>query len=201
MYTYVKRNVPNYYVELEEKLTPDLYSDLGETYDDYLMGKWVLLSDEQVKFHEENPDASVKEVFNMAIDEPYVHVRTLEEAKNDMQLKIDMYDTSDAVNSFTINNMIPAWFTVQERLNYKQSVEAAKLMNVDKLSFYVGDVMLEVETVKAEQLLAALQLYADACFLVTKQHKIAVEKLEEIEEVDNYDYTVGYPSRLNFDLV
>lgn len=199
MFTYIKKNVDGFYVELPEKLTADLYSDLGETYEDFTQNKWVLLSDKQVKFHKENPTASIQEVWNMELKP--VHVRDLADAKREMLAKIDQYDNSDAVNGFTVNNVIPAWFSVQERLNYKQSVEAAKLMNVKELSFYVGDNMLTVATEKAEQMLAALQLYADACFMVTKQHKLAVEALETIEDVDKYDYVVNYPEKLNFDLV
>ena len=60
---------------------------------------------------------------------------------------------------------------------------------------------LQISTVMAEQMLAQIQLYADSCYIVTMQHKSAVEALDTIEEVDNYDYRDGYPSRLNFNLV
>lgn len=199
MYTYIKKNIDGFYLELEQKLTPDLYSDLGETYEDFTQNKWVLLSSKQVKFHKENPTASVQEVWNMELKP--THVRDLADAKREMMDKINSYDNSENVNGFTINNELVAWFSVQERLNYKQSVESAKLLGVDKLSFFVGDNMLEVAPQMAEQMLAALQLYADACYIVTKQHQLAVQELGSIEEVDNYDYTASYPQRLNFDLV
>ena len=59
---------------------------------------------------------------------------------------------------------------------------------------------MTVSTVKAEQMLAAIQLYADACFMVTKNHNLAVEALETMEDVDAYDFRTGYPERLNFDI-
>lgn len=198
MFTYIKYNVPNTYVVLEEPLNNEEYDNLGSTWQDYIDNKWVLLSEEQVKFHEENPDASVNEVWDMTIS---VHERTLESAKKEKLEAIDLYDTSENVNGFTINHALTTWFTVQERLNYKQSVEAAKLLGVETLQFYVDDNMLNVTPANAEMMLAALQLYADQCFIVTKQHKIAVENLETIEEVDNYDYKTGYPEKLNFDLI
>lgn len=198
MFTYIKYNVPNTYVVLEESLNPEEYDNLGSTWQDYLNNKWVLLSEEQVKFHEDNPTASVKEVWDMEV---FVYERTLADAKREKIQEIDSYDTSENVNGFTINHMITTWFTVQERLNYKQSVEAAKLLGVETLQFYVDDNMLNVSPTNAEMMLAALQLYADQCFIVTKQHKIAVEKLETIDEVDNYDYKTGYPEKLNFDLI
>ena len=198
MYTYIKQSVSGFYVELPEKLTSDLYSNLGKTYKDFEQDKWVLLSNKQVQFHKDNPDATIQEVWSMQLNK--APERTLGDAKHDKIKEIEEYDKSSEVNSFTINNSIHAWFTVQERLNYKQSIEAAKLLGVDKLTFFVGDTMLSVSTTKAEQMLAALQLYADQCFIVTKQHKLAVETLDTIEAVDSYDFTVGYPEQFNFNL-
>ena len=128
------------------------------------------------------------------------HIRTVEEAKNEMLHKIEQYDQSDNVNSFLVNNSITAWFTPQERSNYKSSIDAAKLLGMDILSFYINDIMLNVSPINAEQMLAQIQLYADQCFIITKQHKAAVESLQTIEEIDNYDYMSNYPDRLNFDL-
>lgn len=199
-YIYIYKNIPERYIILEEELNSELYSNLGTTYEDYLNGDFVLLSEKQVQFHNDYPEASVKEVFYTHIEEPFIPERTLEDAKLEKILEIDNYDNSEAVNSFLINDMIPAWFSVQDRLNYGKSVESAKLLGINSLQFFVGDVMLEIETLKAEQLLAALQLYADTCFIVTKKHKLAVEGLESIEEVDEYDYTAGYPKKLNFEL-
>lgn len=200
MYTYIKRNVPGIYLQYEEWIDPEKY-DVGSSWEDYINGKFVELSEDQVKFHEEHPTASVKEVWEMALVPVPEYVRTIEDAKKEMLHAIEVYDTSSNVNSFTVNHMVSAWFTVQERLNYKQSVEAAKLLSVPELSFYIGNMELSVSPELAEGMLAQLQLYADQCFIVTKKHQIAVESLETIEEVDEYDYTVGYPDKLNFDLV
>lgn len=199
MYTYVKRNIPRHYVTLENKLNPDLYSNIGSTYQDYLYNKYVLLTDEQVAFHNENPEATVEEVFNLAINDNSEPARTLEVAKKEMLQKIDLHDASDEVNGFLING-IKAWFTVQERNNYKASIDSAKLLGIESLSFFVGDHLLTITPKMAEHMLAAIQLYADQCFIVTKQHKLKVESLESIEEVDLYDYYAGYPKMLEFEL-
>lgn len=199
MYTYVKRNIPRHYVTLENKLNPDLYSNIGSTYQDYLYNKYVLLTDEQVAFHNEYPEATVEEVFNLAINDNSEPARTLEIAKKEMLQKIDSHDASDEVNGFLING-IKAWFTVQERNNYKASIDSAKLLGIESLSFFVGDHLLTITPEMAEHMLAAIQLYADQCFIVTKQHKLKVESLESIEEVDLYDYYAGYPKMLEFEL-
>lgn len=199
MYTYVKRNIPRHYVTLENKLNPDLYSNIGSTYQDYLYNKYVLLTDEQVAFHNEYPEATVEEVFNLAINDNSEPARTLEIAKKEMLQKIDSHDASDEVNGFLING-IKAWFTVQERNNYKASIDSAKLLGIESLSFFIGDHLLTITPEMAEHMLAAIQLYADQCFIVTKQHKLKVESLESIEEVDLYDYYAGYPKMLEFEL-
>ncbi|MCH5166935.1 MAG: hypothetical protein J1F35_03495 [Erysipelotrichales bacterium] len=200
--TYIKRGIPIHYIEFDFDLDESLFDNLGTTWEDYLDNKWVKLSKKQLAFKKKNPNASLSEVWNMEITpEPTAPERTLEDAKREMIWKIDEYDVSENVNSFTINNMLSAWFSVQERLNYKQSIESAKIFGVKELSFYVGDNMLNIEPEKGEMMLAALQLYADQCFIITKQHKLNVESLETIEEVDNYDYKTGYPEKLNFDLI
>ena len=132
------------------------------------------------------------------------HVRTLEEAKNEMQWKIDDYDISDSVNAFNVHDTehditFDGWFTAEERSNYKSSIDAAKLLGLETLSFFIGDVLLEVTPAQAEYMLAQVQLYADQCYIVTKQHKIAVDALETIEEVDEFPYQQGYPNKITFE--
>jgi hypothetical protein len=197
-YTYIKRSQYGKYLTFNEPLSPDEYNNLGTTWDDFLDDKWVLLSDEQVAFHEQYPEASVREVWDMQLTPP--HVRTLEEAKSEMIQKIDEYDRSSNVNGFTINHEIEGWFTADERSNYRSSIESSELLGIETLSFYVGDYLMEVSTSDAKYMLAQIQLYADQCYIVTKQHKIAVEALETIEAVDAFDYTSGYPQKLNFEV-
>lgn len=197
-FIYIKKNVRGYFVELPEELTSDLYDNLGETYADYLNNKWVKLSDEQIAFREANPSASVREVWDIALTPPYE--RTVEDARRELLDKIERYNISENVDSFIVNDTITHWFTVQERLNYKQSIEAAKLLGVETLSFYIGDVKMDVAPDQAEQMLALIQLYADQCFMTTKQHKLNAQALETIEEIEAYDHTKGYPEKLNFQM-
>lgn len=195
-YTYIKHDIKGYYVEFNEMFNPDLYNNLGSTYQDFLNNLWVLLSDEQVAFHNEHPTASVKEVWDMQLTP--IPPRTLDQAKREMIQNIEYYDNSSEVNGFTINNDVEGWFTPDERSNYRSSIDAAKLLQVPSLSFYVGDMLLEVTPTQAEYMLAQVQLYADQCYMVTKQHKLDVEAMETIEEVDEFDYTADYPQKINF---
>ena len=59
---------------------------------------------------------------------------------------------------------------------------------------------LVVDCDKAIQLLSALEMYALDCFNVTASHKQAVSELTTIEEVEAYDYKVGYPKMLEMSI-
>ena len=199
MFTYISKKVKNCYFTIEEELVPTAY-EIGATLADFYEGKWVLLSEEQAAFHEEHPDASITEVWNMElIPTPVPHIRDLDDAKREKKEQIDNYDNSSDVNGFEVNGNT-AWFTADERANYRASIESAKLLNVSSISFYIGDTLLTLPTEQVELLLAQLQLYADQCFIVTKQHKANVDALETIEEVDNYDYMTGYPQKITITL-
>ena len=195
-FTYIKLDINGYYIDFDEMLDPNLYDNLGDTYEDFLDNKWVLLSDEQVAFHVENPTASVKEVWDMQLTP--VPARTLEQAKAEMIQKIDEYDSSSNVNGFKINGQEAGWLTPDERSNYRSSIDAAKILRIGTLSFFIGDNLLEVTPEQGEYMLAQIQLYADQCFIITKEHKITVENLDSIEAVDAFQYTEGYPEKVDF---
>lgn len=50
----------------------------------------------------------------------------------------------------------------------------------------------------AMQLLYAIEIYASKCYDQTQYHIAEVLKLDSLEEVKEYDYTVGYPEILQF---
>lgn len=192
MNTYVQKDIPEFYIE-QEYIQGEFR---GYSYDDFINGKYIKLSEKQVNFHNYNPDASIEEVINYS--EPFVY--TVDFVK-ELKIKgLDDYDNSDAVNDFIINNTIHAWFTPEERSNYKSSVESAKLLGVSELSLYIGENLFTIPTQQAEIMLAQIQLYADSCFMVTKTHKINIENLDTVEAVQSYDITQGYPEKINFTL-
>lgn len=199
MVTYIKKNVPGF-ITMEDELNPENYNNVGTTYSHYLNGWWVLINEEQLSFKENNPEASIEEIINMELKEKPT-VDMLDKAKNIMIGKIKEYDRSENVNNFVINDAINAWFNAQERNNYKQSIEAAKLLGELTLDFLVNGMILSVSVQNAEYMLAQIQRYADKCFMVTEQHKIKVNKLNTVEEVENYNYKQGYPEILKFELV
>jgi hypothetical protein len=50
----------------------------------------------------------------------------------------------------------------------------------------------------AMKMLYAIELYASACYDNTQRHLAEVNKLENIQDILEYDYKTGYPEKLNF---
>ena len=203
MKTYIRKSIKGYYIQFPDEIDAEYWAGkIGSTYEDFQNDKWLLLSDEQIAFHEENPYASIQQVITMILPESYV--RTLEDAKQEKISEIDIYDQSNSVNSFDVvqNGEVVAssWLTPAERSNYRSSIDAAELVGLTELSLYIGEMPITLPTATAKLMLAQIQLYADQCYIVTKQHKATVEVMESIEAVDVYDVTVGYPQKLVFNL-
>ncbi len=182
-----------------EELLPDSYLT-GTTFEEYENGGYVLLSAEQVAFHAAHPDASQMEVWNMQL--LAVPDRTVEQAVQDKLMQIDMYDRSDAVNSFIVNG-VSVWLTPDVRANYRSSIESAELLGESNITFIIAGIAATSALQDARVMLAKIQRYADRCTLVTETHKATVSGLlsATVEEVDAYDYTAGYPDKESFDLV
>lgn len=119
----------------------------------------------------------------------------IEMAKAAKIAQIAAYSDSDAVNSLTFNG-IKTWLTRTVRDGYDTSITAAKNLGEPNVTFMVGDNEMQLPVEQARRVLDLVQRYADACFLVTERHKIAVKSLQTVEEVEKYDYTRGYPEKL-----
>lgn len=119
----------------------------------------------------------------------------LEQTKADKIAEITAYDTSSSVNGFKLNGML-VWLDKATRVGLMNSTTIAKATGQETTTLWLGDVKLVVGCDKAIQLLSALEMYALECFNVTASHKASVSELRTIEEVEAYDYKVGYPKML-----
>lgn len=195
---YLKRDIKGYYVEFPNQLNPEEYNNLGTTYEDFTNNKWVLLSEDQIKFKETNPNASIKEVLNMEL---IVYTKT-ENVRDLLDVKKEaIYNiyNNEEIKSFTIND-ITVWFDVEKRSYLKNLIDSAKLLEQEIISFYVDDLLVNIKVSEAEIMLAKIQLYINDCDIISKQHELNIDKLTTIEEVDSYDYTTGYPEKLHFEI-
>jgi hypothetical protein len=111
--------------------------------------------------------------------------------------EITDYDNSNKVNGFTYNG-VELWFTAEVRASFKNSIESALLLGETEISIPTSAGIIKLSLDNAKLMLAKIQRYADACYLVTMQHKEEVEMLTTVAEVEAYDITNGYPEKLAF---
>ena len=117
--------------------------------------------------------------------------------KSDLIAQITAYDTSVAVNSFMLQGK-EMWLPKETRVGLVNSVTIEKNAGKKTTILWFGGEKYELPVDTALQMLSALELYALECYNVTAAHKAAVNALEGVEDVVAYDYTQGYPEKLNF---
>ena len=125
--------------------------------------------------------------------------RTVEEARRDMQMQIDAYDTSSDVNGFLYNGQ-ELWADKATRVGLVNAAQAAKALGNETVSFGIQGFALTLPCDQCIQMLYALEMYALACYNVTLNHKNNVDNLVTVEDIDSYNYMVGYPEKLNFEV-
>ena len=111
--------------------------------------------------------------------------------------QITEYDQSEDVNSFTLQGKT-MWLPKETRVGLVNSVTSEKNAGKETTVLWFGGERYELSVDTALQMLSALELYALECYNVTAAHKAAVNALERVEDVVAYDYTQGYPEKLNF---
>ena len=124
-------------------------------------------------------------------------ISKLDQAKKEVIRKIDEYDTSVNVNSFKLNG-VDVWLSKDTRVGLMNSISIEKAAGKEQSVLWFNNICVTVNCDSAIQMLSALELYALDCYNKTSEHKINVQNLSSIEEVHNYDYTQGYPNKLEF---
>ena len=125
------------------------------------------------------------------------HEKTIEEYKNEKINEIKSYDESSLVNEFYIQG-IPVWLDKTTRVGLKLRFESEIAMGKTETSLWYNDIQFPLPLENAMQMLFAIELYASACYDNTHYHISQVNVLENIEDIKNYDYTIGYPEKLQF---
>ena len=129
--------------------------------------------------------------------EPPVIVPTLEEIKANKVDEILAYDNSETVNEFSIGG-VPMWLDKATRAGLLLRFEAASKVGRTETTLWNNGQSYTLPLEQAQQILIALELYASACYDNTQSHIAEVQKLDSKEAVEAYDYTTGYPAKLNF---
>ena len=113
--------------------------------------------------------------------------------------EVDRYDKSENVNGFYLGEQ-HAWLAKADRVGLANSIAIEKAAGKEQTTLYLNGVALTIGIEQAQQMLAALELYALDCYRKTEEHKIAIAGLTTIEDAENYDCTTGYPEQPHFAL-
>lgn len=131
----------------------------------------------------ETPEKTEDEIFN--------------EEKQYIIEEIIRYDSSGEVNEFYIQG-IPVWLDKATRAGLMLRFNSELALKKDTTTLWYEGHSFTLPLNTAMQMLYALEVYASECYDNTQLHLANVEKLETLEEIKEYDYTVGYPEKLNF---
>ena len=127
-----------------------------------------------------------------------VYVPTIEDIKANKVADILAYDSSSAVNEFSIGGQ-PMWLDKLTRVGLRDRLISESTLGKTETTLWYNSQMFVVDIEKAKHMLILLENYASECYDNTQRHVSEVLKLSTIDEVLAYDYTIGYPDKLTFE--
>ena len=113
--------------------------------------------------------------------------------------KIEEYDKSEAVNAFLLDGR-SVWIDKDTRMGLRQNIADKKALGEECITMWMLGTPITLPCDKAEELMCGLENYAYECFNVTAEHKAEVNAMSDVESVLGYDYTKGYPEKINIKL-
>lgn len=135
--------------------------------------------------------------------EPPVPEPTPEEllqwAKENKLSEIEYYNNSPSVNSFIVNGY-ETWIPVELRAVFKTSLDAYIALGQSTMTKIWDGVEYTTSPQNWLQMYYQVEFYANECQNVTDRHKIAINAMDNIEDVQNFDITAGYPNKLEFSI-
>ena len=118
-------------------------------------------------------------------------VECIDSYKPILKKKIELYDKSQAVNSFIFKGK-PYWLDKQQRACMKMIAESG----LETVEIVLADQTFELPAEFVKQFIVSLEVYAYQCYVVTAKHLQNIETLWNPQEILNYDYTTGYPDKI-----
>ena len=162
-----------------------------------IVGEWATIRIADTKVFAGRPTAEQLESWEFTLVEEHVPTQEelLEQARVNKLAELEAYDSSDSVNSFTLNGN-PMWLDAPTRQQLRTSIEAYQAQGIDNVTKWFNGVQFTFPTTIWLQMLNALEVYASEALNVTESHRAAINALTSIEEIDEYDFTSNYPKKI-----
>ena len=122
---------------------------------------------------------------------------TIEDYRKRKKDEILRYDSSNEVNQFSIQEH-GVWLDKATRAGLMLRFQAEQAIGRLTTTLWHEGSMFELPLDSAMQMLLAIEVYASECYDNTQKHIAEVGKLNTKEEIEAYDYRVGYPRQLEF---
>lgn len=214
---YINKTAKGIYVELDSALDPES-NLIGNTWEDFSKGYWVLLSDEQIAFRDANPEASIGEVFKMQIEveeAPIIDEEAL--ALSDaMKAKLIDIEAQDKESNLFYINVVkdgeviahqPLWIDKDLRNSlYSITLPALKAKGETMTKLWTTGqppVSVEVPIDWAMEKLPELEVYAKQTYDLRAANEAAVYAAynnKDIEAIQAINVKAGYPMYKQFKL-
>lgn len=130
---------------------------------------------------------------------------TLEDLRFRKLQEIENYDDSEAVNICYIEyqgQTISYWADKSERTALKEAVKDCIDSGIEtyRLDLRNYGVSVYIECYKMLSMLQQLEVYAVQCYNKTTDHIYNVQSLTDKSSIETYEYTIGYPEKLTFNI-
>ena len=131
--------------------------------------------------------------------------KTLDDYKNDKIHKIMSYDSSSSVNSITVkhgDDEFSYWLNMAQRSKLRVSAQTMKDLGYKtyRLDIREKGISIDADIDTLITSINKMEEYATLCYRATTDNLNAVKALTTIDEVNNYDYKTGYPTKLIIEL-
>lgn len=121
----------------------------------------------------------------------------LQRAKASKIAELEAYDASDAVNSFEVKGKT-MWLDAATRQHLRISLDAMQQAGRENVTKWFDGEQYTYPIDVWYYMLSLVEVYASDALNVTESHKAAINALTSVSDVEEYDYTVGYPDKLSF---
>lgn len=122
---------------------------------------------------------------------------TIDDYRRKKKNEILRYDSSEEVNQFAVQGK-KVWLDKATRAGLLLRFQAEESQGIEDTSLWYQGMQFPLKVEQAIQMLYAIELYASACYDNTQRHLAEITKLTDKDEIMAYDYTTGYPEKLEF---
>lgn len=154
---------------------------------------------QEVKMQTFNPtdEMLIADGWELYVEPEPTEEELFNKAKTVKMDEVIRYDSSRDVNEFYIQEM-PIWLDKATRAGLMLRFNSELALKKENTTLWYEGHSFTLPLNTAMQMLYALEVYASECYDNTQLHLANIEKIETKEDLDAYDYRVGYPEKLRF---